>query len=452
MVKRARVAFIAALVGLAAGVGLFGAVPSARAVSTSDKPAAILVWPKIVVDTLGRFNGGVPIETLVQISNTNTSQLKQAYCFYVNANSHCRHNPAMVCQDASDCPNGPGFSPCDPGWSEIDFTIMITRDQPLAWYASEGLRRGDFPLEGPGFCASPPGRPCFRNQDCAGSPPVCNLGQTNLGSGIPPVPEDPFQGTLKCIQFDPSANPPVPDQSPTTNALKGEATIMSLPPLASTPPFEPVDVAKYNAIGLRATQFSNGNNKELVIGGAIATAEYAACPNTLILDHFFDFAVDPIAVGAGLINGENGEASAPQFFGDISPNGQLFTDLTLVPCGDDFLRQRPGRVVAQFLVFNEFEQRFSTSRTVDCYYQSPLSLIDTTNPVRSIFSAHVSGTIAGQTRIRGVGSAPTGRGLLGVAWLFAENLDTGGYSSAAYNLHQQGDPPASIPPDLIILP
>jgi len=432
MVKTARAASMAALVGLVAGAALFGVVSSARAVSTSDKPAAILVWPKIVVDTLGQFNDGAPQETLIQLSNTATANRKMAYCFYVNANNHCQHNPAVVCEDAFDCPSGAGFSPCIPGWSEIDFQILLTLDQPIAWYASEGLQRGDFPIEGPGLCTTPPGRLCTRDQDCGFPSGRCQLGQTNLGSGIPPVPEDPFRGSLKCIQFDPDVNPAVPDQSPTTNSLKGEATIMTIEEFPESD--DPVLIEKYNAVGLRATGVSSGPLNELQIGGD-AGAEYFACPNTLILDHFFDFSVDPIST----------TTTDPNIF---------FSDLTLVPCGDDFLRQIPGRVTAQFLVFNEFEQRFSTSRTVDCFYESLLSNIDTSNNERSIFSALVSGTIAGQTRIRGVGSAATGRGLLGVARLGSIQLFDDGdqVGAAAYNLHQQGNPPPGTPPDVIVLP
>jgi hypothetical protein len=436
MVKTARAAAFAVLVGFAAGVGLFGTVPSAWAVSTSDKGAAILVWPKIVVDTTGRFTEGTSTDTLIQLSNLSTNTLKEAYCFYINGNSHCQNNPSAVCFDASDCPSGLGYSPCVPGWSEIDFTVLITADQPLAWYASEGLQRGDFPLEGFGHCSTPPGRLCTRDSDCGFPNGQCILGQNNSGSGIPPVPEDPFFGTLKCIQFDPGVNPPVPDQSATTNALKGEATVLSVQPLdTEVDTYEDaIDAAAYNAVGLRATGVTTAPTNELRIGGDPATAEYQACPNTLVLDHLFDFATDPISVNSP------------------SPNGEVVTDLTLVPCGDDFLRQIPGRVTAQFLVFNEFEQRFSTSRTVDCFYESVLSNIDTSNNIRSIFSAFVSGTIAGQTRIRGVGSAPTGRGLLGSAFLFAHNDETDGFSAAGYNLHQQGNPPAGTAPDIIVLP
>jgi len=425
MLNSTRVAFRGALAGLVAGVALIGAVPAARAVTTADKPASILVWPRIKVDTLGRFNNGIPVDTLLQLTNTSSLQ-KQAYCFYVNANSHCLNNPSLVCETPADCPVNGGFSPCVPGWSEIDFVINVTQNQPLGWYAADGLQRGDFPLEGPGLCTTPPGRPCTRDADCGFPNGRCQLGQTNLGSGIPPVPEDPFIGSLKCIQFDASTNPPVPDQSASRNAFVGHGTILTGPTL---PEQGAPDAAKYNAVGIKATGTAVAGDV-LNIGGPVATRNYDPCANTLILDHLFDFAVDPVQVGG-------------------APPNQVLSNLSLVPCGDDFLTQTPGRVTAQFLIFNEYEQRFSTSRLVDCYFDSQLSLIDTRNPTRSIFSAFVSGTIAGQTRIRGVGTAPTGRGLTGVAVLQTDQ-PTG--PSAGYSLQQQGNPGDTAAPDVITLP
>jgi hypothetical protein len=110
------------------------------------------------------------------------------------------------------------------------------------------------------------------------------------------------------------------------------------------------------------------------------------------------------------------------------------------------------------LVFNEFEQRFSTSAPVNCLYNSRISNIDTPNSSRSIFSAGVAGTIAGQTRIQGVGNAPTGSGLTGVVQLFVETgltgtdercLGEGLCSSAAYSLNQSG---ARVNPDFLTVP
>ncbi len=454
MMKIARVASVTALVGLAAGVGFFSATPIARAASTSDKPAAILTWPKVVVDTLGNFgvcvdslgkscsknsdcgSGGVcnatPTDTLIQLSNTSRVP-KQARCFYVDATDHCNDGSDRVCRGASDCPlDGGGFAPCAQNWNEIDFDIFITPDQPLAWYASRGLHRTEFPKEGPGTCNNRPGLFCFSDNDCGAG--GCNLGDTNLGSGVPPTSEDPFIGSLTCIEFDPTKRPPVPDQSDTRNTLKGEAAIIALPPDSELR--AGVDVQKYNAVGLQATGNQSGLTGQLQIGpdnGDTGGQEYAACPATLILNHLFDGATDPIS-------------------GDTEVDATVRTDLTLVPCGNNLLTQTPGRVIAHFLVFNEFEQRFSAIRTVDCFLESQLSRIDTSNPTRSIFNAGVSGTIAGQSRIRGVGSAATGRGLLGVARVFFANAETTWESGAGYNLHQFGEPADNVQADVITIP
>jgi hypothetical protein len=236
----------------------------------------------------------------------------------------------------------------------------------------------------------------------------CVRQQSNIGTGIPPVPEDPFVGSLVCIEYDPTANPPVADQTATTNTLKGEATIESAPTGGPG-----IDIASYNAVGVKYVGAAGGSpTNELALDGA----EYATCPTTLVLDHAFD---------------------------DLPFTS---TDLTLVPCGNDFLTQTCGEVTAQFIVFNEFEQRFSTSRAVNCFLESQLSNLDTTDPTRSIFSYAVSGTFVGQTRIHPVGNAATGRGLVGVA-----RLQISGAASSAYNLHQQGSP-TTTSPDVITIP
>jgi hypothetical protein len=399
----------------------------------------------VVVDTVGQFTNGVPVDTLVQISNTASNNLKQAHCFWLNANSHCADNPAAVCQGPQDCPSGGGFAPCVAGWNEIDFNIFLTQDQPLGWYASEGLQRGDFALEGPGVCDFPPGKICVSDAQCAGS---CMLGQSNIGSGIPPVPEDPFIGSLKCVEYDPS-NPPVPDQTATTNTLKGEGSLVAVA-ISGV-----IDVRKYNAVGLRATGTGDTDNV-LTLGGP--DAEYDSCAQTLVFDHMFDHATDPISVGGICAGGSNAQSpcvddvDCPGSTCDdsgSSDSGMVTTELTLVPCGDNLLTREPGAVTAQFLVFNEFEQRFSTSRAIDAFYSSGISTIDTANPNRSIFSAGVSGTIAGQTRIRGVGDAATGRGLIGVAEMALETSDPDARSGVAYNINQQGN---SATADVITLP
>jgi hypothetical protein len=124
------------------------------------------------------------------------------------------------------------------------------------------------------------------------------------------------------------------------------------------------------------------------------------------------------------------------------------TDLTLVPCSEDLgdpSNQGNLSVTAQMLVYNEFEQRFSTSSRVECYQATRLSDIDTpagpTGDQYSIFNVGVQGTITGQTRIRGIRGpdGDFGYGLIGVA---CENhaAAAGGpvLATAAFNLQHVG--------------
>jgi hypothetical protein len=426
MLRNARLALFAGIAGFAMAYA-----GNAQAQTSSDESAAILVWPKVVYDSQGILFDN-PTDTLINLSSTATSSLKQAHCFLVNATSHCvgGSNDGDACLESSAC----GGGVCTPGWNEIDFNVYITPEQPLAWFAGDGLSREDLPIAGPGTCSNNPARICLSNAQCGGG--TCQIGpngQNNLGSSVPPVPEDPFIGSLTCIQYDPTQNPPVPDQSPSTNALIGEATIFAAQGAGG------VDGAKYNAVGFLATADSGADTDNVLELGTpatdavppVATADYTGCAGTLIVNHYFDGATDPMSVG----NGTN------------SGNGETSTSLTLVPCGNNLLTQEPGSVVAQFLVFNEFEQRFSSSTRVDCVYDSEISNIDTPNNERSIWSTGVSGTLTGQTRIQGVGNAETGKGLTGIATL---SIDTEpGVASAAYSLDQQGTTAAG---DLLTIP
>jgi hypothetical protein len=151
---------------------------------------------------------------------------------------------------------------------------------------------------------------------------------------------------------------------------------------------------------------------------------YAPCPNVLIFDHFFEGA--PMPAG-----------------------GVVQTDLTLVPCSQalnqtfrDFRVSAPPQVVAQMLVYNEFEQRFSTNTRVQCYNNTRLADIDTRpgsgDDAFSVFAAGVQGTLTGQTRIRGVTGpvAASGYGLIGVAEEFySVSIGDPADASDAFNLH-----------------
>jgi hypothetical protein len=373
---------------LVMAVALGSGTPAGADVA-SDRAAAIVKWPWVV-----SFGDGDAADTIIQLSNTDRLAPIDAHCFYVNANYHCT-NTGDVCLSAEECcDGGAGCGFCFPGWNETDFHIRLTPAQPIAWRASEGLF--EFPLDGV----------ILRGSD----------GSSNAGSRIPPIPEDPFIGELKCIAVDPTGIPV------DRNVLKGEATLESI--------IDTFDVAKYNAVGIQAIEGAVNEDNTLVLGGE--GAEYNGCPNVTIVNHFADFAEDPAT----------GDECVPEETGCIE------TQLVLVPCSQDLLRQIPGAAVVQYLVFNEFEQRFSTSRAVRCQQALPVSLIDTTQRQRSIFSAGTLGTTVAQTRL-----TPIGSGLVGVAIESHDGFGIDGdairFNSAAYNLHFQGDRPDS---DLIILP
>jgi len=345
--------------------GFLGAVLTSQVARAetyvSDQAAALVVFPAISV-----FEGGAAEDTLIQMSNTS-NQLVAVQCYYVNATGTCSIS-GDACQEASDCPSA--IDLCIPQWVETDFRLYITARQPLAWRASEGLQAADLPLDGVAFRGP--------------------TGESNASTRVPPFQDESGQavGELKCYALEGDGTPS------DRNVLKGEATLISP---------EPYSPSKYNALGFRAIEGAVNDDNRLRLGGE--EAEYDGCPNVLILNHFFDGAIDPATDGP-----------------------PIETDLILVPCTENFVNQIPTRVTAQYLVFNEFEQRFSTSAPVDCYFVSQISNIDTPDETRSIFSVFVSGTITGQTRIR-----PVNSGLMGVAFEYH------GDTAAAFNLNVQGE-------------
>ncbi len=402
--------FIRALWGLALGVAtLGGPTTAANATIGSDASGAILIFPKVVVDTSGVLFGR-PTDTEIQITNTSNS-IVGVRCYWVNATGHCSNAPNIACTPetaSSRCPTG---GRCVESWTETDFRFRLTKRQPISFNAADGLTT--FPLSGG---AQGPG------------------GQTNADSSIPPVPDDPFIGELKCVQVNPDDFRPTIGFNPANNAagdLAGHATIVSAPRLGGD-----VDARKYNAITLKSTTVNNQDDT-LVLGGP--DAEYDGCPNVWILNHFFDGAI------------------IQSHFSGGSPtlSQTATTDITVVPCSEDFLLQENnlGGATLQFLIFNEFEQRFSSSTRFTCFREVQLSDIDTRpgtfDNAFSIFSVAVQGTLSGQTRIRSVQQADRANGILVVAERLLTRRDDGGVvNSSAENVHFTGSRDRS---DFIVL-
>jgi hypothetical protein len=361
-----------------------GAVKLARADVASDKPGAILVFPKIVVDTSGLL--GPRTDTEIQITNTSGSVVS-AHCYLINSNSHCSNSPSTVCTAVGVAENAaPGYGGCPEGGvclgpcgnPPTNFRMTLTKRQPVTWKASEGL--GSLP--------------CYPNGCNGGS----NISSEGNPSSVPPVKEDPFIGEIKCVEVNPAdETTPIAGLDPSngfTGDLKGEATIVSASGSL-------VDARKYNAIGIQSLGTNNGDDT-LMVGGP--DAEYNGCPKQLIVDNLFDYA--PVVT-------HGGEISSP-----------VVTDLTFVPCTEDFANNLPSGATLQFLVYNEFEQRFSTSIGFSCFKEVQLSDIDTRpgsfgNP-QSIFSFNVQGTLAGQIKIRPVAGASIDNRILAVSEEFLE--------------------------------
>lgn len=336
-----------------AGVLLSALAPSSAAAFSSDRPAALLTFPYVVVD---QAQG---LDTRLRVINTDAEPIDVA-CGLENTTAHCQSAPQQVCDTRNDCPVG---DQCVSGLQVSRFAFRLAAAQPIAWQLSAGA-----PLPLP-----------------------------ENGGPIPAAPANPMRGVLRCFAANPDGSPSA------RNALVGEAIVER----AGT---ALLDVASYNAVGAAAHGETLNADGSLLLGGA--GGEYDACPQTVRVNTLFDLATDPIAL-----------------------DRSLQTTLALTRCGADLSRPTPAdtRTVLQFLVHNEFEQRLSTSTTFVGQLVSPISLMDTSSPERSMFAATVRGTLSGSITIEAIGG-----GIMGVALEKRAGSDPSEYSTAAYNLHSAG--------------
>jgi hypothetical protein len=267
---------------------------------------------------------------------------------------------------------------CVPAWQETDFTIFLTKQQPTHWLVSTGrpVQVDNFGDDGYGF---DPGR-------------------------VPPVTHDglnPFLGELKCIEVSDSGEPV------TGNHLKGEATIKTISGSDTG------DVSKYNAIGILGNPDVSPPAAILPLDGNT----YDACPASLVVNYIPSGDEDLVAAEFGIASNTT-------------------TELTLVPCSEDFENQLPSSVTVQFLVTNQFEQHFSASTTVTCYLNALLT------DFGSAFSEKVLGgdaAVVQITPVPGLDPSLPVLGVLGVAERFvAVTGGSTGTARAAYNLHMVG--------------
>lgn len=419
-------AFLSGLCVTAAVLGM--TVVDARADITIERGASILAFPKVLAD------GGT--DTLIQITNVSNSMV-HAHCFYVNAQLRF-----------PDLPENPATGNT-PLWQETDFWIWLTKQQPTHWLVSSG--RFVNPLDN-----------CFAGNQID----VENCENAGLDPGaVPPVAEN-FVGELRCIEVD-AAGVPIGG-----NHFKGEATLKS-----------GGDVAKYNAIGIEGSEFVGQTGQTLLLNTPKGAEpedgqQYNACPARLVVNHLAEGATDPVILqnlrggiceprdelsqgsSAGMMNGtpcqtdadcagleaNGGQGDEQDFICDqgsqIEAGGALalrsatVNDLTIIPCSADYENQIPGRVKIQFLVYNEFEQSFSASTSVECWKNFFLYEVDAaTNPERSVFSFASLGSTAAKTVLTPID--PTGS-MLGVHGTLRADRD-GQIARTLNNIFIEGD-------------
>jgi hypothetical protein len=204
-------------------------------------------------------------------------------------------------------------------WSVTDFEIWLTKQQPTHWLASRGRRVDifdEFGSDGAGF---DPGR-------------------------VPPVPPG-FEGELKCVQVDQSGAPL------RANKLIGRATIVRN---------SDGDSSAYNAIALKGnpdSQIGNNDNELELNNTASNQGEYDTCPTTLTVSVLSEGMDDPVI----------------EDLGSCGTDCPISTTLTLVPCDQNLELIDPGQVTLNIFTYDEFETEFSTSITVDCWFNEELS-------------------------------------------------------------------------------
>jgi hypothetical protein len=405
----------AALVGLAVG--------GAQAQVTTEKSASILVFPKVIANGTS--------DTVIQITNTSNSMV-HAHCFYVNG--------------ALTFPDLPPGAINPPLWTEVDFDIWLTKQQPTHWVVSQGrlVNAADEP------CSNQPVEtwmmPSVGTVSSIFDTGYYGCNNAGIDPGrVPPVVEY-FTGELKCIEVDPSGAPL------SGNHLKGEATTTTFNICDTGDPLilddghcvltpdqrcesnidcdvEITDVAKYNALGVIGNENNDGDSV-LCLGGEPNEqcpngAEYDACPQFWIANHFAEDAPNPL-VSEGLVK----------------------TAWTIVPCTQNFETQAPETLTIFIETWNEFEQAFSSFATVTCWDQLSLSEI---NPVT--FSYDALGTSFAQTRLRPSAQTTSGFMMVQSTAFGSEEDDDGAegpvYATTDLNLHVEGERPG---PDLITIP
>lgn len=294
-------------------------------------------------------------DTRLQISNVGDAAVS-VRCYFQRANGECIDGQAGE-SCFLEAPTCSGF--CTPRFELVEWSLYLEAHQPVGWVAGKGRA----------------------------APEIAALPDESIGP-------------LRCI-----AQPVSGNNAP--NVLVGLAEVERVGETG-------LDTAAYSAFGFRAIDGHPNGDNTLVLGGV--DGEYRGCPDSLILQNFFD--------GAELT-------------GDALDDAEVTTSIVTMPCGGDLAASDPDPTqILTYFAYNEVAQRFSNSRRIR-YDVRPLSTIDTVNdPTRSIFHVDVQGTLTGHVDVHAV---QDDRGGVLVLAIQRHRKVSGEVTTAIYSPHLEGE-------------
>jgi len=345
--------------GLGVGLAVFtltGARAGAQVLDiSSTKPGSLVIFPKLIADGTR--------DSIVAITNTSNLMVF-AHCEYTNGAGTCEGAPAgqrYFCETSADCqnvtevcPNPPCTStppilddvgPCVRNWQTGNFDIALTAQQPTFWRVSTG-RTFNPNLGGDPVCV-----PNGSSQSCPG----LFLGINNAFGSVPLPPRTgEFRGELRCVQTEMTGG------LNGANALKGEAVIEAL---------DGGGLSKYNSINVEAGTVTAGDRRVVLDG-----QQYAACPEGITANHIAANVNDPAA-----------ESLLTACTGDLCP---VRTELTYVPCSQNYQLELPVGFTPELARFDEQEQRLSLEPRYECWANQ-----STSDPLANIWDGQFANSV-----------------------------------------------------------
>lgn len=348
----------------------------ADALVASDQAGTIAIFPKVIADGTR--------DTLISLTNTSNMQV-YVHCEYVQGAGICESSPLdapIFCtrdiitdpDGSTDCTAAPGER-CLVNWQSQNFDLILTRQQPTIWRVSTG-RIFDLNFNGEA-CEERMQDDGSIRQVCPGFFFTSLADPLNPSGNLAPPPGSPFfRGELKCFQVDSTLS-----SVNGGDALKGEATIESVEPASPR-------ISTYNSINI---QGENGTNDlVLKLDGTPSRpagdpGEFNACPEAIEFTHFGNGADNIVA------DGLSPSACA-------STGCPVRTEVTIIPCTEDFEGEEGARVPLLFEFFDEFETFLSSASPIlDCWATYDLATLTTVQ-------AATGGSTFWKTRITPQGS------------------------------------------------